>query len=260
MPNRILKESICTSDTISKLSFFEEVCFYRLIVNADDYGRFDGRLAILKSRMFPLESITEKQIGDAIDKLSSVGIVTTYIVEGKPYLQIVTWADHQQVRNKRSKYPSIEDGISETDNTCNQLISIDCKSPRNPIQSNPNPNPNLYPSTDTQQLIGAFELFWKSYPRKVGKKAAREIWVKLEPDAVFQERIIKAVKEQAQSDQWTQDEGRFIPNPETWLNQGRWDDVLPKPGKGSKQQRDNRANFTAEEEITGEIQMPRIVG
>ena len=47
MPNRILKESIRTSDTIGELSWFEEVLFYRLIVSCDDYGRFDGRTAEL---------------------------------------------------------------------------------------------------------------------------------------------------------------------------------------------------------------------
>ena len=62
MPNRILKESICTSDTIDQLSWFEEVFFYRLIVNCDDYGRMDARPAILKARLFPLKSVTEKQV------------------------------------------------------------------------------------------------------------------------------------------------------------------------------------------------------
>lgn len=54
MPNRILKESICTSSTIEGLSWFEEVCFYRLIVQCDDYGRLDARPSLLKSRLFPL--------------------------------------------------------------------------------------------------------------------------------------------------------------------------------------------------------------
>ena len=49
MPNRILKESVCTSDSIDSLSWFEECLFYRLIVNCDDYGRFDGRVAVIKS-------------------------------------------------------------------------------------------------------------------------------------------------------------------------------------------------------------------
>lgn len=36
-----------------------------------------------------------------------------------------------------------------------------------------------------------------------------------------------AVERQKCSDQWTQNNGQFIPHPATWLNQGRWDDELP---------------------------------
>ena len=36
MPNRIIKESIRTSDSINDLTWFEEVLFYRLMVSCDD--------------------------------------------------------------------------------------------------------------------------------------------------------------------------------------------------------------------------------
>ena len=42
MPNRIIKESICTSCEIDSLTPEQEVFFYRLIVNCDDYGRMDA--------------------------------------------------------------------------------------------------------------------------------------------------------------------------------------------------------------------------
>lgn len=45
MPNRMIKESICTSETLAQLTPEEERLFYRLLVNADDFGRFDGRAA-----------------------------------------------------------------------------------------------------------------------------------------------------------------------------------------------------------------------
>lgn len=45
MPNRILKESITTSETLDSLSAEEERLFYRLLVICDDYGR--GRVASL---------------------------------------------------------------------------------------------------------------------------------------------------------------------------------------------------------------------
>jgi hypothetical protein len=117
--------------------------FYRLIVNCDDFGRFDGRPAVIKSRLFPLkEGIATKTIDAAINKLVTAGLVVLYVFEDKPYLQLSTWDKHQQIRAKRSKYPSPSDGILQSDIICNQMISSDSKCPRNPIQSESNPNPN----------------------------------------------------------------------------------------------------------------------
>ena len=124
MPNRILKESICTSDSVDSLSWFEEVLFYRLIVNCDDYGRFDGRLAIIKNRLFPLkESLTAKAISKAINTLVTAGLVVLYEFEGKPYLYLPTWNDHQNVRAKRSKYPSPEGCVIAHENICNHMYA-----------------------------------------------------------------------------------------------------------------------------------------
>lgn len=131
MSNRILKESICTSDTINALSLFDEVVFYRLIVNCDDYGRFDGRAPIIKSRLFPLKSdLSEREIESAVERLSKAGLLILYKSGGKPYIQLVTWDRHQQIRAKRSKYPPPE-------SACSQMISDDA-----PIQSNTNTNTN----------------------------------------------------------------------------------------------------------------------
>ena len=129
MPNRILKESICTSENIDQLSPWAEIAFYRLMVNCDDYGRMDARAKILKSRLFPLKDVSEGDIMIWLKELTGADLITVYDVDGKPYLQMKTWDRHQQVRAKRSKYPSPDD------NTCNQMISNAIKSPRNPIQS-----------------------------------------------------------------------------------------------------------------------------
>ena len=136
MPNRIIKESICTSDSLDGLGWFEEVLFYRLIVNCDDYGRFDGRTAVIKNRLFPLkENLTLKSVESAINKLATAGLVNLYTSDGKPYLLLPTWNEHQNVRAKKSKYPDPEV-------ICNHLQSIASKCPRNPIQSESNPNTN----------------------------------------------------------------------------------------------------------------------
>ena len=69
-----------------------------------------------------------------------------------------------------------------------------------------------------------FERFWAAYPRKVGKDAARKSFVKRRPDAALTETMLAAVAAQSQSEQWQRDGGQYVPNPATWLNQGRWAD------------------------------------
>lgn len=123
MPNRILKESIRTSDRINELSWFEECLFYRLIVSCDDYGRFDGRPAIIKGLCFPLkENVTVKTIENALNKLAMAELVDLYKVDGKPYLSLPTWEQHQTVRATKSKYPGPDESdLKESENNCKQL-------------------------------------------------------------------------------------------------------------------------------------------
>ena len=125
MPNRILKEAVCVSDDIDRLTWFEEVLFYRLIVNCDDFGRFYGQPAIIKSRLFPLkETLTTKTVSGAIEKLASVGMIVLYMFEGKQYLYLPAWNHHQSVRSKCSKFPDPEktsDNLQADESTCKQM-------------------------------------------------------------------------------------------------------------------------------------------
>lgn len=94
--------------------------------------------------------------------------------------------------------------------------------------------------------ITPFDEFWAAYPKKVGKGDARKAFQKVK---VPLETILKAVEAQKASAQWTKEDGRFIPNPSTWLNQERWCDELP-----------NQAGYTASagEWIPGEAELDAI--
>jgi hypothetical protein len=78
-----------------------------------------------------------------------------------------------------------------------------------------------------------FERWWTVYPKKVGKQAARREWEKIKPSEALTAEMIAAVEAQARSHDWTRERGRYIPNPSTWLHQGRWEDQpeveLPEP-------------------------------
>lgn len=83
----------------------------------------------------------------------------------------------------------------------------------------------------------AFERFWSVYPRKIGKQSAKRAFERVK---VPLETLVTAVERQKCSDQWTQNNGQFIPHPATWLNQGRWDDELPESAGGHR----NHGAFT----------------
>jgi hypothetical protein len=66
--------------------------------------------------------------------------------------------------------------------------------------------------------------FWEWYPKKVGKDAAYKAWIKLKPDY---DLVVNALLWQRETRQWQAEDGKYIPNPATYLNQGRWKDEAP---------------------------------
>ena len=80
---------------------------------------------------------------------------------------------------------------------------------------------------DTKEYIHEFELFWKHYPRKVGKYQASVSFGKY--DEKHYSKIIYATKIFAKENQTTEE--RFIPHATTFLNQQRYLDYLNKPNK-----------------------------
>jgi hypothetical protein len=159
MPNRILKDSICTSDNLDQLSPEAEVFWYRLLVQCDDYGRFDARPAILRARCFPLKlaTVTDKHITTWLAELVNARLIWLYESDSKQYLQVTNWDKHQQVRAKKSKYPH---PISN-DNNCNQLLEHVPVIQSNPIQSESYSYSDSCaeaqkPPTDKDKIMAAF--------------------------------------------------------------------------------------------------------
>jgi hypothetical protein len=78
----------------------------------------------------------------------------------------------------------------------------------------------------SNDLDDGFEEFWNCYPKKVGKEAARKSWTKYKSNFSLTS-VLLALQWQIESDQWRRNDGQFIPNPATYLNQGRWQDQQP---------------------------------
>jgi hypothetical protein len=78
-----------------------------------------------------------------------------------------------------------------------------------------------------------FEEFWRAYPKRVGKAAAKRVWSRKRLNAKTVE-IVTHLQDRVRRDaQWLKDGGQFIPNPATWLNRDGWEDEYSadEPGK-----------------------------
>lgn len=93
------------------------------------------------------------------------------------------------------------------------------------------PIPNLQQKLKPD-YSGLFDIFWKAYPSKVGKDAARKAFAKRKFDEKTFAQVLQALELHKVSERWTKDNGQYIPNPATWLNQGRWEDEMPGTAPG----------------------------
>lgn len=73
-----------------------------------------------------------------------------------------------------------------------------------------------------------FDEFWKIYPKKASKGDAEKAWGKITKLQETFKLIEKALSWQKKSEQWTTENGQYIPYPASYLNQKKWLDEKPK--------------------------------
>lgn len=137
MPNRIIKESITTSEKLASLSDFEFRLWIGLITQADDAGRGDARPAVIRGRIFPFrERLTVKDVGCSLRALADKGCIALYEIDGRPYFYFPNWSKHQRVRDCKPKYPEpTEDSLRQVAAGCGEAQQSAAIIQSNPIQS-----------------------------------------------------------------------------------------------------------------------------
>lgn len=91
--------------------------------------------------------------------------------------------------------------------------------------------PMKHPIEPPIETPGEFDLFWKAYPRKTAKGAAKKAWEKM--NITDQLAAIEGAKRFAADP--NRDE-TFTPYPATWLNAERWGDEPLPPRKRSQEE------------------------
>jgi hypothetical protein len=103
MPNRVLRDWT-DSYRFENLSAEAERLFARLIMKADDFGRFHADPRLVKSACLPLiASADDAKIELWLDELKAAKLIIRYQVDSRPYLAIPNW--RQRTRSAESKFP-----------------------------------------------------------------------------------------------------------------------------------------------------------
>ena len=77
-----------------------------------------------------------------------------------------------------------------------------------------------------------FEQFWKHYPRKIAKRAAQKAFDRLTKQE--QSDAVEAIEQHLAYWKLKGTELDYVPHASTWLNQGRWEDILDMTPKELK--------------------------
>lgn len=111
----MIREGFLDSEKVAALSWRTECFFHRLLLVADDYGLFDARPTVLRTRLFPLhlDKISNQDIQDCLHETEAAGLVRAYCVGGKDYVQIINFG---QRRQSKPKFP-----LPDGDSPCNTV-------------------------------------------------------------------------------------------------------------------------------------------
>jgi hypothetical protein len=79
------------------------------------------------------------------------------------------------------------------------------------------------PAAPTGNGLVAFDKFWDSYPKKSNRHDAEHAFHEVRAEEHLP-KILSALSWQKACPDWTKENGRFIPNPATYLRNGKWHD------------------------------------
>jgi len=214
------------------------VIWFKLLTLA---GKVNDSGSIYISKKMPitdemLSTIFNRQLNTvrlALNTFVEFGMITV-----EDHINITNWEKHQNVdKMTRIKEQNVErqrrhrDKVKEIPQDIDNNVIVTLRNATDKIRLDKIRLDKNIKHIDN--FADRFIEFWEDYPKKIGKGAAEKSYKKINPSQELQEKIIEAVKTAKQSQQWIRDNGQFIPNPATWLNQKRWEDELQPNGGNS---------------------------
>lgn len=219
-------------DTVTwkRLRWQGQTVLMHLLRKVDRSGLMDGIENIILDVSI-MTGLPEDVVESGMKSLFDEGVFTqkgtTLFMPNFLDAQETPKSDRQRQRESREKRRLSQNVTDESQNVTNCHDVTDGVTRGHEVSLYPMPSCALPSNTNTPKPPNGgdvtFDVFWKHYPKKVGKQAALKAWKRMKPGL---QKCVDAIALQKQSDQWRKDGGQYIPNPATWINQGRWDDEV----------------------------------
>jgi hypothetical protein len=242
MPNRMIRDGLLTSWRYERLSSDAKLFLFHVFLCADDLGCIELGPTYLRRRVL-FSQDSDERIAKLIAELADVDLLRPYQADRTCYGFIPRFGQRLQI--KYAKYPQPPREIyADDDDALQKFNRINEEIPKSTVGQ---PLANSWPDDGQRTVSGkreavidnrqrkpkpllldpdGFERFWSAYPRRIAKAKAQGAWQALNPPPALSAAIIAAVEAQKRTEQWTRDDGKFIPHPTTWLHQRRWEDEI----------------------------------
>jgi len=251
---RSIKPEFWRSSDITSLCIEDRLLFVGLWSYVDDNGVGRDEEASIVADLFaadmfgnPRETIA--RVSRGLSNLAEGDLIARYDVDGRPYLSIVKWSDHQRIdKPAKARYPR-HDAENAIPRESVARVSRDPRAWSRGTEEQGNRGAGeetlLSPTPPSAPTLAGFDDFWAAYPKRSDKGHARTAWAK-----AVRKADVTAIIEGAR--RFGQDpnlpEPKFIPLAATWLNGERWEDG-PLP--------DRRGSSNVDVKVEGHIELAR---
>lgn len=129
--------------------------------------------------------------------------------------------------NRRERKPRDYDTVESPVEALVEPVEAETPAPvPAPVQGDITPAQAKKKGTTPARVESEFEDFYASYPRHVGKDAARRAFEKAVKAGTAPADIVEGARRYAAATAAAGTETRYIAHPATWLNAGRWNDDM----------------------------------
>lgn len=222
-PNFFQCPNILVDKFFKDLSGSELKCYLAIIRKTTGWHKKEDRISI--SQFMELTGLSNRSVIDACTKLESLGLIVIYKSEfGDKSFSLLNPNEITASEKSSPREKSSQGGVKKVhrgSEKSSQVASEKSSHTKDTLTKDTIQKTLLQNKGD---LCLRFDEFWKEYPLKTAKQNALKAWQKLKPNESLFNKIMEAVKNQKNWEQW---KSGFIPHAATFLNTKRWEDEEP---------------------------------